>query len=145
MISLVTHMHERFIEMKQSQNNNSIPIPPDLCCQLSLELMTDPVIVSSGQTYEREYITNWINLGLTICPKTPAPVANHSSVVHYQSYQAPDVHQPSQASFPLMDSGLVVPSFLPSDDPIASLNKEMAFISTAFTSRYPPTKNQLRT
>ncbi|PWA33989.1 zinc finger, RING/FYVE/PHD-type, Armadillo-type fold protein [Artemisia annua] len=70
MISLVTHMHDRFIEMKQSQNNNSIPIPPDLCCPLSLELMTDPVIVSSGQTYEREYITNWINLGLTICPKT---------------------------------------------------------------------------
>ncbi|GKC13075.1 hypothetical protein Tco_1009857, partial [Tanacetum coccineum] len=44
-----------------------------------------------------------------------------------------------------MDSGLVVPSFLPSDDPIASLNKAMAFISTAFTSRYPLTNNQLRT
>ncbi|GJT09457.1 hypothetical protein Tco_0902066 [Tanacetum coccineum] len=70
-----------------------------------------------------------------------APIANHSLVVHRQSYQAPDVHQPSQASFPLLDSGLVVPSFLPSDDPIASLNKAMTFISTAFTSRYPPTNN----
>ncbi|GJT49207.1 hypothetical protein Tco_0975364 [Tanacetum coccineum] len=58
-----------------------------------------------------------------------APVANHSSVLHHQSYQPPDVHQPSQASFPLMNSGLVVPSFLPSDDPIASLNKKIAFIS----------------
>ena len=36
-----------------------------------------------------------------------APVANHSSVVHHQSYQAPDVHQLSQASFSLMDSRLV--------------------------------------
>ncbi|GJY08929.1 retrovirus-related pol polyprotein from transposon TNT 1-94 [Tanacetum coccineum] len=44
-----------------------------------------------------------------------------------------------------MDSRLVVPSFLPSDDPIASLNKAMAFISTTITSRYPPTNNQLRT
>ncbi|GJX54429.1 hypothetical protein Tco_0282798 [Tanacetum coccineum] len=59
-----------------------------------------------------------------------ALIANHSSVVHYQSYEAPDVHQPSQASIPLMDSGLVIPSFLPSNDPIASLNKAMAFIST---------------
>ncbi|GKD98309.1 retrovirus-related pol polyprotein from transposon TNT 1-94, partial [Tanacetum coccineum] len=74
-----------------------------------------------------------------------APVANHSLVVYHQSYQAPDVHQPPQSSFPTMDSGLVVPSFLPSDDPIASLNKAMAFISTTFTSRYPPTNNQLRT
>nr|GEU46319.1 retrovirus-related Pol polyprotein from transposon TNT 1-94 [Tanacetum cinerariifolium] len=31
------------------------------------------------------------------------------------------------------------------DDPIASLNKAMVFISTAFASRYPPTNNQLRT
>ncbi|GJR06996.1 retrovirus-related pol polyprotein from transposon TNT 1-94 [Tanacetum coccineum] len=44
-----------------------------------------------------------------------------------------------------MDSRLVVPSFLPSDDPIASLNKAVAFISTTITSRYPPTNNQLRT
>ncbi|GJX18595.1 hypothetical protein Tco_0221272 [Tanacetum coccineum] len=40
---------------------------------------------------------------------------------------------------------LIVPSFLPIDDPIASLNKAMDFISTAFTSRYPPTNNQLKT
>ncbi|GKB01527.1 hypothetical protein Tco_0829571 [Tanacetum coccineum] len=74
-----------------------------------------------------------------------APIANHFLLVHHQSYQSPDIHQPSQAPFPLMDSGLVVPSFLPSDDPIVNLNKAMAFISTTFTSRYPPTNNQLRT
>ncbi|GKB25042.1 integrase, catalytic region, zinc finger, CCHC-type containing protein [Tanacetum coccineum] len=44
-----------------------------------------------------------------------------------------------------MDSGLVVPSFLPSNDLISSLKKEMAFINTSFISRYPPTNNQLRT
>nr|GEW23516.1 hypothetical protein [Tanacetum cinerariifolium] len=47
--------------------------------------------------------------------------------------------------FPQLNLGLDVPSFLPSDDPIASLNKAMAFISTVFASRYPPTNNQLRT
>ncbi|GKB15624.1 hypothetical protein Tco_0849547 [Tanacetum coccineum] len=74
-----------------------------------------------------------------------APVANHSLVAHHQSYQASDVHQPPQALFPRMDSRLVVLSFLPFDDPIASLNKAIAFINTIFTSQYPPTNNQLRT
>ncbi|GJS16408.1 hypothetical protein Tco_0410880 [Tanacetum coccineum] len=40
---------------------------------------------------------------------------------------------------------LVVPLFLPSNDLIVSLNKAIAFISTSFASRYPPTNNQLRT
>ncbi|GKD50717.1 hypothetical protein Tco_1279693 [Tanacetum coccineum] len=44
-----------------------------------------------------------------------------------------------------MDSGLTIPSFLPSDDPIASLKKAMAFTSTSFAFRYTPTNNQLRT
>ncbi|GKA92133.1 hypothetical protein Tco_0814058 [Tanacetum coccineum] len=57
----------------------------------------------------------------------------HSLIVHHQSYQAPP-HQQPQASFPQLDSGLVVPLFLPTDDPIASLNKAMAFISITFTS-----------
>ncbi|GJV42271.1 hypothetical protein Tco_1420711 [Tanacetum coccineum] len=38
-------------------------------------------------------------------------------------------------SFPQLDSGLVVPSFLPGDDPIACLNKAMAFMSTVMASR----------
>ncbi|GJW91477.1 hypothetical protein Tco_0169030 [Tanacetum coccineum] len=50
-------------------------------------------------------------------------VAHPSPVVHHQPYQAPAIQQQAQASFSQLDSGLVVPSFLPSDDPIASLNK----------------------
>ncbi|GKB81619.1 hypothetical protein Tco_0948514 [Tanacetum coccineum] len=43
------------------------------------------------------------------------------------------------------DSGFIVPIFLPTDDPIASPNKAMIFLSSAYSSRYPPTNNQLRT
>ncbi|GKF52286.1 hypothetical protein Tco_0148753, partial [Tanacetum coccineum] len=50
-----------------------------------------------------------------------------------------------QDEFPQTNSGLVIPSFLPGDDPIASLNKAIAFLTTAITSRFPPTNNQLRT
>ncbi|GJV42138.1 hypothetical protein Tco_1420578 [Tanacetum coccineum] len=51
--------------------------------------------------------------------------------------QQPPIIQP--------DSEFVVPTFLPTDDPIASLNKAMIFLSAAYSSRYPPTNNQLQT
>ncbi|GKC02176.1 hypothetical protein Tco_0993786, partial [Tanacetum coccineum] len=40
--------------------------------------------------------------------------------------------------------GLGVLTFLPGDDPIAYMNKAMAFLSAVFTPRYPSTNNQLR-
>ncbi|GJW05203.1 hypothetical protein Tco_1564059 [Tanacetum coccineum] len=42
----------------------------------------------------------------------------------------PPISQQSLVESPQIDSGLVVPVFLPSDDPIACLNKAMAFMST---------------
>ncbi|KAJ9540790.1 hypothetical protein OSB04_027296 [Centaurea solstitialis] len=83
MIALVTHMHDCFVEMKQSQSCSPVPIPPDFCCPLSLELMTDPVIVASGQTYERGYIRNWIDLGLTVCPKTMQTLVHSNLIPNY--------------------------------------------------------------
>ncbi|GKA41286.1 integrase, catalytic region, zinc finger, CCHC-type containing protein [Tanacetum coccineum] len=63
-----------------------------------------------------------------------------------QSYQAPAIHQPlQQSSSTELDSGLVVLSFNPTNDPIANLNKLMAFVTTAFAPRFPQTNNQLRT
>ncbi|GJX43743.1 hypothetical protein Tco_0260419 [Tanacetum coccineum] len=50
-----------------------------------------------------------------------------------------------QPSFPELDSRLVVLSFNPSDDHIASFNKAMTFLSIAFASCFPQTNNQLRT
>ncbi|GJW06759.1 DNA-directed DNA polymerase [Tanacetum coccineum] len=47
--------------------------------------------------------------------------------------------------FPQLDSGLNVLVFTQGDDPIACLNKEMAFLSAVATSRFPLTNNQLRT
>ncbi|GJR41792.1 retrovirus-related pol polyprotein from transposon TNT 1-94 [Tanacetum coccineum] len=38
-----------------------------------------------------------------------------------------------QAEFPQIDSGLAIPTFLPGDDPIACMNKAMAFLLPVFT------------
>ncbi|GKD68546.1 hypothetical protein Tco_1322636 [Tanacetum coccineum] len=44
-----------------------------------------------------------------------------------------------------MDSGLAIPVFNQGDDPIACLNKEMAFLTAVASSMFPSTNNQLRT
>ncbi|GKD94387.1 hypothetical protein Tco_1374224 [Tanacetum coccineum] len=46
---------------------------------------------------------------------------------------------------PLVDSGFVVPLFSLGDDPIACLNKAMAFLTSVASSRFHSTNNQLRT
>lgn len=44
--------------------------PEDFRCPISLELMIDPVTVSTGQTYDRSSIQKWLRSGNLICPKT---------------------------------------------------------------------------
>uniref|UniRef100_A0A7C9EYC4 RING-type E3 ubiquitin transferase n=2 Tax=Opuntia streptacantha TaxID=393608 RepID=A0A7C9EYC4_OPUST len=44
--------------------------PEEFLCPISSRLMYDPVIVSSGQTFERSSIQKWFEKGHDICPKT---------------------------------------------------------------------------
>ncbi|KAK4254958.1 hypothetical protein QN277_008026 [Acacia crassicarpa] len=54
-----------------SEKGHQTPnIPDDFRCPISLELMKDPVIVSTGQTYERSCIEKWLEAGHSTCPKT---------------------------------------------------------------------------
>ncbi|CAL9101211.1 unnamed protein product [Musa textilis] len=53
-------------------------IPDDFRCPISLELMGDPVIVSTGQTYERGYIKKWLEAGHNTCPKTQQKLSSTS-------------------------------------------------------------------
>eukprot|EP01018_Ginkgo_biloba_P018216 Gb_40872 [translate_table: standard] len=45
-------------------------LPEEFRCPISLQLMSDPVIISSGQTYERVCIEKWFSEGHDTCPKT---------------------------------------------------------------------------
>ncbi|XAR60914.1 Ubiquitin--protein ligase [Bertholletia excelsa] len=44
--------------------------PEEYRCPLSKELMKDPVIVATGQTYDRPFIQRWIKSGNRTCPIT---------------------------------------------------------------------------
>ncbi|XP_031255812.1 U-box domain-containing protein 11-like [Pistacia vera] len=56
--------------MDEIKQPDALAIPVDFLCPISLELMRDPVIVATGQTYERSYIQRWIDCGNVTCPKT---------------------------------------------------------------------------
>ncbi|XP_042441116.1 U-box domain-containing protein 5-like [Zingiber officinale] len=54
--------------------------PEEFFCPISLRLMYDPVVIASGQTYERMYIEKWFHDGHNTCPKTQRKLENFSMV-----------------------------------------------------------------
>uniref|UniRef100_A0ACD5WVX1 Uncharacterized protein n=1 Tax=Avena sativa TaxID=4498 RepID=A0ACD5WVX1_AVESA len=48
--------------------------PDDFRCPISLEVMTDPVILPSGHTFERGSIQRWLDGGHLTCPVTNLPL-----------------------------------------------------------------------
>nr|XP_043631565.1 U-box domain-containing protein 10-like [Erigeron canadensis] len=67
----------------ENKKSDTPVIPDDFLCPISLELMRDPVIVSTGQTYERSYIQRWIDCGNTTCPKTQQKLRNVTLTPNY--------------------------------------------------------------
>ncbi|XP_057948918.1 U-box domain-containing protein 19-like [Malania oleifera] len=54
--------------------------PDDFRCPISLEIMTDPVTISSGHTYDRSSIQKWFGAGNSTCPKTGKKLKNTTMV-----------------------------------------------------------------
>ncbi|KAL5713832.1 U-box domain-containing protein 15 [Ranunculus cassubicifolius] len=68
---------------KSLQKCPSLSIPHEFLCPITLEIMTDPVIVASGQTYERESIQKWFESNHRTCPKTRETLAHMSLAPNY--------------------------------------------------------------
>ncbi|CAG7869960.1 unnamed protein product [Brassica rapa] len=80
-------------------------IPDDFRCPISLEMMRDPVIVSTGQTYERTCIDKWIEAGHSTCPKTQQALTSTTLTPNYvlrsliaQWCEANDIEPPKPPS-----------------------------------------------
>nr|XP_043610643.1 U-box domain-containing protein 16 [Erigeron canadensis] len=58
------------IVRRNKSSSTDLTIPADFRCPISLDLVRDPVVVSTGQTYDRASINLWIESGHTTCPKT---------------------------------------------------------------------------
>uniref|UniRef100_A0A1J3I5P5 RING-type E3 ubiquitin transferase n=1 Tax=Noccaea caerulescens TaxID=107243 RepID=A0A1J3I5P5_NOCCA len=48
----------------------TVSCPEEFRCPLSNELMRDPVVLASGQTYDKLFIQKWLSSGNRTCPKT---------------------------------------------------------------------------
>lgn len=70
-------------QVSTDASHKSLVIPDDFRCPISLELMKDPVIVSTGQTYERSCIEKWIQAGHNTCPKTQQTLQSTSLTPNY--------------------------------------------------------------
>eukprot|EP00262_Sarcandra_glabra_P018880 TRINITY_DN692_c1_g1_i1.p1 TRINITY_DN692_c1_g1~~TRINITY_DN692_c1_g1_i1.p1 ORF type:complete len:649 (-),score=117.44 TRINITY_DN692_c1_g1_i1:399-2345(-) len=68
---------------KSLVKHRSPVIPDDFRCPISLELMKDPVIVSTGQTYERSCIQKWLDAGHKTCPKTQQTLSHTALTPNY--------------------------------------------------------------
>ncbi|KAK4273724.1 hypothetical protein QN277_017063 [Acacia crassicarpa] len=67
-----------------SQMTPSAPnVPDEFRCPISLDLMRDPVIVSSGHTYDRISIAQWINSGHHTCPKSGQRLIHTALIPNY--------------------------------------------------------------
>lgn len=55
--------------------------PDDFKCPISLEIMSDPVILSSGHTFDRSSIQRWLDAGHRTCPVTKLPLPEHPTLI----------------------------------------------------------------
>lgn len=82
--SMYNHCTEVALQNKYRQNKAQInmlsrTVPPEeFKCPISSRLMYDPVVIASGQTYERMWIQKWIDEGHDTCPKTNMKLAHLS-------------------------------------------------------------------
>ncbi|XP_015688526.2 U-box domain-containing protein 4 [Oryza brachyantha] len=61
-------------------DDTSFSVPKEFSCPISLDLMRDPVVASTGQTYDRPSIIQWIEEGHSTCPNSGQTLADHRLV-----------------------------------------------------------------
>ncbi|GJR62980.1 hypothetical protein Tco_1505142 [Tanacetum coccineum] len=101
---------------------------PIACLNKAMAFMS--TVMASQETGSEIFWVKGIWQGSALSLRGQTQLNNTLPSVPQNLYDTPLISQQPQAEFPQLDSGLVVPTFLPCDDPIACLNKAMAFMST---------------
>ncbi|KAI3959019.1 hypothetical protein MKX01_023695 [Papaver californicum] len=64
----------------QTDSAGEVTPPEEFRCPISGRLMYDPVVIASGQTFERMWIGKWFSEGHDLCPKTEKQLPHFSIV-----------------------------------------------------------------
>ncbi|KAH0848418.1 hypothetical protein HID58_091627, partial [Brassica napus] len=83
LIDLVSCIREHMLKTEFLEVAKGVSIPPYFRCPLSTELMLDPVIVASGQTFDRTSIKKWLDNGLDVCPRTRQVLTHQELIPNY--------------------------------------------------------------
>ncbi|KAM1095880.1 hypothetical protein EV1_010747 [Malus domestica] len=54
----------------------TVVIPKEFRCPISGELMADPVVLATGETFDRPFIQRWFNEGHRTCPQTKQVISH---------------------------------------------------------------------
>ncbi|GJX48524.1 hypothetical protein Tco_0273714 [Tanacetum coccineum] len=79
------------------------------------------------------------HLSIPLSQQYQSRINHQTSSVPQLAYHSPQVSTQPMNEFPQLDSGFVVPVFTQGDDPIACLNKAMAFLLAVAASSYAGT------
>lgn len=71
------------MSMKLEPLDLGVQIPYHFRCPISLELMLEPVTISTGQTYDRTSIQSWFAAGNTTCPVTRATISDFTLIPNH--------------------------------------------------------------
>ncbi|GBG74175.1 hypothetical protein CBR_g17889 [Chara braunii] len=71
------------LEMTTSREHHVSP-PAEFECPLSRRVMIDPVVIASGKTYERAYISEWLAKGKKVCPRTRNKLPHFMVTPHFE-------------------------------------------------------------
>ncbi|KAH7670506.1 Zinc finger RING/FYVE/PHD-type protein [Dioscorea alata] len=71
------------LSSNEKDHRPEVQVPEHFLCPISSEIMKDPVIVASGQTYDRAFIQDWLNSGNLTCPKTQQVLSNSTLTPNY--------------------------------------------------------------
>nr|GFA34430.1 hypothetical protein [Tanacetum cinerariifolium] len=150
---LINVMNIYKLKMKQFQVNTKFlnSLPPEWSKFVTDFSPSQHRSIQSNQHYSSHYPSQ-TQLNHSSIP----PSHTFQSQMNYQTstvpqvipqvaYQSPQAPIQLMTGLPFVDSGFAVPVFSPGDDPIACLNKAMAFLTTVASSRFPSTNNKLRT
>ncbi|KAK6149819.1 hypothetical protein DH2020_017344 [Rehmannia glutinosa] len=78
-------------------------LPDDFKCPISLEIMSDPVILSSGHTFDRASIQRWLDAGHRTCPITKLPLPEPPTLIPNHALRSL-ISNYTLVSFPLPQS-----------------------------------------
>ncbi|CAA0823958.1 U-box domain-containing protein 2 [Striga hermonthica] len=82
-LTLMSHLRDHAVKLDIFKAPNGISVPSYFRCPLSLQLMSDPVIIASGQTYERASVQKWLDHGLETCPQTGHRLSHQNLTPNY--------------------------------------------------------------